>query len=428
MTDGVDTAGGRAPLAPPALLTRDAEVLVVGGGPAGSATAFFLARAGVDVTVLDRARFPRDKPCAEYLSPQASRILDEMGVLATIEGSGAAQLDGMRVRAPNGMVIHGEFASSHGFRGFRDRGLALPRRDLDAILLDRARAAGACIVEGAKVCDVVRANDGRIIGVEGDVGGTRRRWRADLTVGADGLRSVVGRRLGLTSSGRFPRRIAAVAHYGGVEGVGRCGEMHVEGDGYLGLADVGRGRTNVAVVVPQRDARAIAGDAAAFLDAWIAHHAHLAPRFAHATRLTPARATGPFNQRAHRAWAPGAALVGDAADFFDPFTGEGIYAALRGGELLTPYAFEGVRAATARTRDVALAAYDRCLRDAFRGKRLVERAVGTAVAFPTLFNRAAQVLSRRRDMADLLVGVTGDFVPPREVLRPGFLWRLLTGA
>ena len=68
------------------------------------------------------------------------------------------------------------------------------------------------------------------------------------------------------------------------------------------------------------------------------------------------------------------------------------------------------------------------LRDAFRGKRVVERAVGTAVAFPVLFNRAAQVLSRRRDMADLLVGVTGDFVPPREVLRPSFLWRLITGA
>lgn len=428
MTSNATAPEGRAPIGAAPVHTRDAEVLVVGGGPAGSATAFFLARAGVEVCLLDRARFPRDKPCAEYLSPQASRILDEMGVLATIERAGAAQLDGMRVRAPNGAVIHGEFASSHGFRGFRDRGLALPRRELDAILLDRARAAGARIVEGAKVRDVLRGSDGSVVGVEGDLEGMHRTWRAELTIGADGLRSVVGRRLGLTRHGRFPRRIAVVAHYGGVEGVGRCGEMHVERDGYLGLADVGHGRTNVAVVVPQHEAHAIGGSTSAFLDAWIARHPHLAPRFAHATRLTTARATGPFNQRARRAWAPGAALVGDAADFFDPFTGEGIFAALRGGELLTPYAFEGVRATTRRSRHVALAAYDRCLRDAFRGKRVVERAVGTAVAFPVLFNRAAQVLSRRRDMADLLVGVTGDFVPPREVLRPSFLWRLITGA
>ena len=94
---------------------------MIGGGPAGAATAFFLARAGVDVLVVDRARFPRDKPCAEYLSPQASRILSEMAVLDAIERAGAARLSGMRVRAPNGTVIHGEFASSHGFRGFRAR-------------------------------------------------------------------------------------------------------------------------------------------------------------------------------------------------------------------------------------------------------------------------------------------------------------------
>ena len=398
---------------------------MVGGGPAGAATAFFLARAGVDVLVLDRARFPRDKPCAEYLSPQASRILGEMGVLERVERAGAAQLAGMRVRAPNGTVIHGEFAASHGYRGFRDRGLALRRLALDAILLGRAREAGARVLESAAVSDLSRDSNGRVDGVLAETDAGRRTIRAALVVGADGLRTVVGRRLGLVKTGRFPRRLAVVAHYAGVEGMGRCGEMHVDARGYTGLADVGGGTTNVAVVLPAAQAGAMAGDPSAFLDRWIAERPHLAARFAAATRLTTPRATGPFNTRARRAWAPGVALAGDAADFFDPFTGEGIYAALRGGELLTSYAFDAARATTTRRHDIALAAYDRCLRDAFRGKRLVERAVGTVVAFPALFNRAAAVLARRRDMADVLVGVTGDFVPPREVLRPGFLFPLL---
>src|SRR3984885_851908 len=95
-----------------------AEVLIVGGGPAGSSVAFALARAGVDVLLLDRARFPRPKPCAEYLSPEASRILSEMGALEAIEDSGAAALAGIRVRAPNGKVIAGDFAARHGFKGF----------------------------------------------------------------------------------------------------------------------------------------------------------------------------------------------------------------------------------------------------------------------------------------------------------------------
>ena len=399
----------------------DAEVIVVGAGPAGAATAWALARSGVDVLVLDRARFPRDKVCAEYLSPQASRILSEMGALEAVEAAGAAQLAGMMVRSPSGSEIYGEFAASHGFRGFRDRGLALRRRDLDALLLERARQAGVRVAEGERVLDVLRDGTGRIAGVRTD----SRTIRGRLVVGADGLRSTVGRRLGLTRYAAWPRRIALVTHYRGVAGIGRWGEMHVERDGYIGLADVGNGETNVALVVPSRAALLIRGDPAAFLNAWVTRRPHLAPRFTDAVRVSDVRATGPFAQHARRAWTPGAALVGDAADFFDPFTGEGIYAALRGGELLLPYAIEAARASTARKADIALEAYERCRRHEFTGKWIVERIVGAATAYPAVMNRAARTLARRRDMADLFVGVTGDFVPPREVLRPSYLFRLL---
>jgi flavin-dependent dehydrogenase len=192
---------------------RDAQVVIVGGGPAGSSAAFFLARAGIDVMVLDRARFPRDKPCSEYLSPQASRILQEMGALGSVEASGAAQLTGMRVHAPNGATIHGEFAANHGYRGFRDRGLAVRRTILDAILLQRAREAGARVEEGIRVTDVVRNERGRVAGVlAASSGSAPKTIAADLVIGADGLRSVIGRRLGLIRASRWPRRIALITH------------------------------------------------------------------------------------------------------------------------------------------------------------------------------------------------------------------------
>jgi menaquinone-9 beta-reductase len=183
------------------------------------------------------------------------------------------------------------------------------------------------------------------------------------------------------------------------------------------------------MVVPAKAARQMAGDAAGFLTRWLLSHATLAPRFREAERVTPVRATGPFASRATKAWAPGAMLVGDAADFFDPFTGEGIYAALRGGELLAPFAAEAAAAVErgdSRGGTQAGAGYERARRQAFGGKWRVERLIGTAVAFPALLNHAARVLSRDRDLADLLIGVTGDFVPPSAVLRPRTLLRFLS--
>ncbi len=411
---------------------REIDVLVVGAGPAGSSTAWHLAREGAHVVVLDRARFPREKPCAEYLSPEASRILSAMGALEACEAAGAAHLAGMVIRAPSGARIRGEFAAAHGFRAFRDKGLALRRPVLDSILLDRARAAGAEVREGEQVISVLRDPRGAVCGVRvrgaAVDGGGEREIRARLVIGADGLRSIIARRIGVARHTIGPRRLAFIGHYRNVEGITDFGEMHVEREGYVGLADVGHGLTNVAVVVPRASVRDnVAGNPAAFLERWIAERPHLAPRMAGAVRATTVRVTGPFASHATRAWDRGVALVGDAADFFDPFTGEGIYSALRGGELLAPYALESLAAERPRAADEALREYDRARRRAFRGKWAIERLVALAVGAPALLDRAASTLEATPAMADLFVGVAGDFVPAREVLRPGYLAKLIFG-
>lgn len=403
----------------------DSQVIVVGGGPAGSSTATFLARAGLDVTLVDRARFPRDKTCSEYLSPQASEILDSLGVLEEVESAGVAQLAGMQVHAPNGAIIHGEFASSHGFTPYRDRGLAVRRTKLDAILLERARRCGVNVEEGVRVTDVVRGANGEVNGVTILRDGKQAHLNAQLVVGADGLRSVVARRLGLVRTSRWPRRIALVTHYTGVDRPEDFGEMHVYDDGYCGFASVGDGLTNIAVVVPVSRAAEVAVDRTEFLESWIAERPKLARMFANATRVDPVRATGPFATSAKRAWARGAALVGDAAEFFDPFTGEGIFTALRGGEILADHVIGSSIRTTGRVDIDALRAYEKARRRVFSGKWKIEKIIGTVVASPPLINRAARVLSKRRDMADLLIGVVGDFVPSREVFRPGYLLSLL---
>ncbi|HMC56415.1 MAG TPA: geranylgeranyl reductase family protein [Gemmatimonadaceae bacterium] len=399
------------------------DVLIVGGGPAGASTAFQLARRGIAVRVLDRARFPRSKPCAECLSPQASRLLSDMDVLSELDSAGA-RLRGMLVRSPDGTVARGDYDAAHGFRPFATRGLAIRRERLDSVLIERARQAGARVDERMRVTDVSRDGRGRVEGVAAiDESGASHELSARIVVGADGLRSVVARRLGLARASRWPRRLSLVAHYQDVADVGEYGEMHIERDGFVGIADVGDGTTTVAAVFPVARATEISIDRTAFLDRWLASRPHLRSRFAGAVHASPVVATGPFASRARRASHPGAVLVGDAADFYDPFTGEGIYSALRGGELAADVIAQAL-ADSRQERDV-FDAYDGTRKREFGAKWWVETLIACGVALPPVANRAARALRSDPRLADLLVGVTGDFVPARRVLRPDYLAALL---
>ena len=156
---------------------------------------------------------------------------------------------------------------------------------------------------------------------------------------------------------------------------------------------------------------------------WITRHPHIAARFTSAERVAPVQATGPFASRARKAWSPGVALVGDAADFFDPFTGEGMYSALLGAEALAhhvPRALGGDHN--------ALREYDRWRRSELSAKWRVEWLIAIAVARPWWMERAARAFARRPDLGHLLVGVTGDFVPARAVLRTGYVAQLILAA
>jgi flavin-dependent dehydrogenase len=404
----------------------NSDVIVVGGGPAGASTAFQLARRGVRVRLLDRARFPRSKACAECLSPQASRILNDMGVLEAIDHR-AARLSGISLRSPDGTEARGDYAAAHGFRAFRDYGLSVRREILDAALIDAARGAGARVEERTHVVGVLRDAAGTVIGVRVRAyNGTEREARAALVVGADGLRSVVARQLGLARAWPWPRRVALVAHYRGVNDISDRVELHVERDGFVGIADVGDGVTTVAAVFPRSRARAFRGDTDAFLRAWLASKPHLAPRFHNIAPDGDVRVTGPFASHARRAWAAGAFLVGDAADFFDPFTGEGIYAGLRGGELVAEHAVAALEARSADAARNTGRAYEGARTREFGGKWRVEQMVGIGVASPFIMNRATRAMAARKPLADVLAGVTGDFIPASAVLRWKFLAQLIS--
>jgi len=402
-----------------------ADVVVVGAGPAGAATAILLAEAGHEVVLLDRARFPRDKVCGEYLSPEGSRILDRLGVLKAVEAAGARPLRGMRIVAPDGTALIGDYPRSGRWRGYRDHALAVRRLAFDAVLVERARALPVAVREGFRVTELAWSG-GRVAGVEGvrqGVAGPVERIEARLVVGADGRASVVARRLGLVQPHPWLRRMAFMTHADGVVHDPERGEIFLAPPAYSIVNPVGDGRVNLSLVVPAAEGVRQKADVAGYFDRATGALPGLRDRLRDGHRVGPVRALGPLAYRVAPPRHDGILLVGDAQGFLDPFTGEGLFAALRAAELAAE-----VADAALRTGDVSVAALAPARarhRAAFAGKERVAVLMQQLIARRWLSNRVAHRLAARPEALELLMGVIGDFVPPRMVLSPRFLRRLL---
>jgi flavin-dependent dehydrogenase len=388
-----------------------------------------LAGLGHRVLVVDRAVFPRDQACSEYLSPAAVEQLAPFGVVDDLVAAGAQPLLGTRVFAPRGAALTGSFIRIPAGT-FPREGLAVARRILDARLVQAARQAGAEVREATTV-DELLYEGGAVAGaVVRDRSGSRSILHARIVIGADGLRSVVARRIGRRRHG-LPARLAFVAHVAGVAGLDGHAEMHVGPMGYVGLNRIQAGTAeaadsvaNVALVLPARLAAQSRGRVESFFFEQLERLPGVAGRVPaqHITREI--LVTGPFAAWSGRTVVDGALLVGDAADFFDPFTGEGIYSALKGAELAAGVVHHALHAAPGIVPAWRLKPYRLARRATFLGKWAVERLVGYGMFAPALFDRAVGRLAAR-GLADTFVGVTADMVPARAVLNPWFLARMV---
>ena len=397
------------------------DVIVVGAGPAGAATAILLAERGWSVTLLDKAAFPRPKICGEYLSPEAARILDRLGVLKAVDQAGAQPLRGMKIVAPDGTVLEGLYPTTGRWRGYRDHALAFPREALDRILVDRARGLPIDVRERHRATGLVRSA-GAVTGVQAqNEDGEPCEMTGRLVVGADGRHSVVASALGLLRPHRL-RRMALIQHVSGLEDIVDRGEIYLDPPDYAILNPVAPGLVNLGLVVPMNHARAFARRLEAFFHARLRQLRHLAPRLSTMKAEGRLMAMGPLAYRVAEPQLDGVMLVGDAAGFYDPFTGEGVFTALRSAELLTETAHAALtRGDLSRDR---LASYAVARHHEFAPKSRVTHALQLLIARRRLANVVAHMLSKRPGLLDAVLGVFGDFVPPAELLSPALLRRV----
>ncbi len=396
------------------------DVAVIGGGPAGAAAALFLARAGCEVVLFDRDAAPRPKPCGEYLTPGAVALLrDTLGVLPQMQAQGAAQINRETVVPHNGRAFGGE-----------TNALACPRTVTDTVLRNAARVAGVNVCEEVSVRSVLQ-RDGRIQGVHvRDKRGDEWDCRARVTVGADGTRSLLARTLGVVRPLPRLQHIALVGHFQYLdedEGEPGAVTMHLPSDGTHACCGVGTrcgpDRTrNVNLVVPLSEAAQMAGRR----EEYFAERLRLSfPRvyetWQGAVPIGPLLSVPCFGHHTTRATGDGALLAGDAATFIHPFTGEGVFFALRGAEL----AAQAIKAAL-QSGDVSqsgLRSYD-----AARARELGPRyqlcdAVQRVVHSPALLALAGTALRRSPSLTQTLLRAIGDMGHPHDLFLPPALSR-----
>jgi len=388
--------------------TIECEVLVVGSGPAGSAVAAALAQAGRDVLLVEARRHPRPKACAEYASP---RIVEELALLG-LDGddwrAAAVPLDGMRViRGSDAVDVR--YADRAGPRS----AWGLDRRAFDAALARHAVASGARLME-LTVLERVTSNGPSVSGALLRGTGGRKQVRSRWLIGADGARSRVARLVGVERRVMAPRRLGLVAHYEGTDGLRVSGEMHVGPGWYVGLAPTAGGELNVGMAMPLAPGPSPAVER---FEAAIAGLPAVAERLRGLRRLTPIRGAGPIGHRVSRAAGPGWLLIGDAAGFVDPFTGEGIYRALRSARIAADALAVGDDSADEHYRDGR--------RAAFAGKDALTWLIQGLLAAPPLLGYALRRLAARPPTRAILGSALGDCRPASDALSPRFIAEVL---
>ncbi len=400
----------------------DASVIIVGAGPAGATAAYFLAQAGVDVLIVDRAKFPRDKSCGDSICPGAVRVLAQMGLLAWVEQQGYAQNRGYLLSSPNGQTADIPFPqdlASHP-------NYLIPRLEFDHALVQQAIKAGAKLREETHITDMHILDDDytQLVGKYHDQDIT---LNAHLVIAADGSISSFTRKLGLVPGPADG--VALRCYYKGVEGEAGTFELHWEKSvlpAYGFIFHLNDGVANVGTGMFQSDLRRLKANLNERLDTFIRQNVHAQVALKHAKRSSPVIGH-PFRDDAEHVtpYADHVLLVGDAAGTGHPMTGEGIGPAMVSAKLAAGHAVQALEQGD--FSEASLAGYGEDFHAEFDALHRTAKLARRALGYPWLVDRTIGRCSHDAHFASQLAGILAGVVSPRAMLSTGTLMRVVMG-
>jgi len=396
----------------------EADVIVVGAGPAGATTAFYLAQSGLDVLLLEKSRFPREKVCGDGLTPRAVKTLVNMGISVS-ERDGWVRNKGLRVIGA-GKRLELPWPELASYPGY---GLVRTRHDLDETLARRAQQAGARLLEGVTVTGpVLDERTGRITGVVAKAadGGEDRSYRARVVVAADGNSSRLSVAMGLRKRDDRPLGVAVRTYYT----TPRHDDDYLEswldlwdGDrllpGYGWIFGMGDGTSNVGLGLLNTSAAFGHTDYHALLRKWL-EGMPAEWGFTEENRTQPIRGAAlpmGFNRTPH--YHQGLLLVGDAGGMVNPFNGEGIAYAMESGEILARTIVQALARSRRAETERVLAGYPHALNQAYGGYYALGRTFVKLIGKPTLMRFATKHSMGRPALMRFALKLLANLTDPR---------------
>ncbi|WP_214364686.1 geranylgeranyl reductase family protein [Pseudonocardia sp. H11422] len=409
------TAGGRRP---------DADV-VVGAGPAGSTAAAYLARAGADVVLLEKATFPRPKVCGDGFTPRGIKLLIDLGIDCS-EDNGWLHNKGLRVRG-GGVSLELDWPA---LASFPDYGAVRPRKDFDELLVRNAEKSGARLHEGTTVTEAVTdERSGRVVGVVGYIGkGKDRRpvgFRAPLTLACDGVSARLALSLGMAKRDDRPMGVAVRRYDTSPRTNDDYLESHLElwdrSDparprllpGYGWIFGMGDGTSNVGLGILSTSRAYGSTDYRALLKSWLDG----TPR---EWGYRDENAVGPvggaalpmgFSRTPH--YRPGMLLVGDAGGMVNPFNGGGIAYAMESASVAARCAVQGL-ARSGASAEAAFAVYPARMSQALGGYYRIGNVFSKLIDNPTIMRLATRHGLPRTMLMAFLLKLLANLYDPEE--------------
>ena len=378
---------------------HDAEVIVVGAGPAGSTAATYLARAGVDVLLLEKTEFPREKVCGDGLTPRGVKQLIDLGI-DTSEDAGWVHSRGLRILTGD-LTLELDWPDLTSYPPY---GVARTRQDFDDLLAKTAVKAGARLYERTSVTGAITNSSGRVVGVEAKVGPEKTpvSYRAPLVLACDGVSARLALSVGIDKNEKRPMGVAVRRYYKSPRHDDPFIEGHLElwdrSDprdpkllpGYGWAFPLGDGTVNVGLGMLSTSASFRNTDYRALLRQWLdGTPEEWGYREENAIgKVGGAGLPMGFNRTPH--YRDGLLLLGDAGGMVSPFNGEGISAAMESAQLASEFVVQALARAEGPSRERALEGYPRAVGELMGGYYRLGNVFAKLIGKPKIMHAATK--------------------------------------